>query len=406
MLAPTQTTLTTERRPLAALTDIAEPWRALAASATEPNVFYDPDFALAAAPALGRGVEVILVWSATPRRLVGLFPFTIAARRYGVKLPLMVGWTHPFAPLGTPLIDRDAGSAIMTAFLEHVAGDDALPKQMLLPLLHEAGPVAGALRAALAPGAWAAFGRHQRAVLRPDGDAASYVERAIGRKRRKELRRQRHRLADTGSVSFSVAQTPADIAPALADFLSLEAGGWKGQAGTAIAQHPDIRRFVETAVMALAARGGARVTRLLCGSQPIACAVTLASQHGAWGWKIAYDERFAGGSPGVQLYLDLTAAMLADPDIAFVDSCATPDHPMIDHLWRARLPMADWLVALAPGAAFDRACRLELARRRLMTWARMLRERLRRHGQDRSRRSETPSALVKIRDPGTGFIRP
>src|SRR5579864_6892201 len=95
MLAPTQTRLTAERRPLAALGDIIAPWRDLAARAAEPNVFYDPDFALAAvaAPALGRGVEAILVWSADPpRRLLGLFPFTISRRRYGLKLPLLIGW--------------------------------------------------------------------------------------------------------------------------------------------------------------------------------------------------------------------------------------------------------------------------------------------------------------------------
>ena len=31
----------------------------------------------------------------------------------------------------------------------------------------------------------------------------------------------------------------------------------------------------------------------------------------------------------------------------FADSCATPDHPMIDHLWRDRLAMADLMIALA-----------------------------------------------------------
>jgi len=373
--------LTTERRPLAALADIVAPWRALAAGAAEPNVFYDPDFALAAAPVFGRNVEAILVWcAAAPRRLVGLFPFAVAARRYAVKLPLMVGWTHRFAPLGTPLIDRDACPEVVTAFLDHVAGDDALPKLLLLPLLHEAGPVAAALQAALAPGGCAAFGRHRRAALKPASDRASYLDRAIGRKRRKELRRQRHRLADQGPLSFSLVQAPAAVAPALADFLALEAGGWKGRAGTAIAQHPELRRFVESAVVALAARGEARVARLLRRSQPIACALALTSGNGAWGWKIAYDERFAGGSPGVQLYLDLTAAMLADPAIAFVDSCATPDHPMIDHLWRERLPMADWLMALEPGATFDLACRLEAMRRRAIVLARTLRERLHRRG--------------------------
>ena len=123
MLAPAQDNLITERRSLAALGDIVEEWRRLADNAAEPNIFYDPDFALAAAPALGRHVEVILVWSAdAARRLVGLFPVMIAPRRYLVRLPVLVGWTHPFASLGTPLIDCKVGAAVAVAFLDHVAG--------------------------------------------------------------------------------------------------------------------------------------------------------------------------------------------------------------------------------------------------------------------------------------------
>ena len=376
MLAPSQTRLTTERRPLTALGDIVAPWRELASRAAEPNVFYDPGFALAAAPVFGRNVEAILVWSAdAPRQLVGLFPFETVARRYGVKLRLMVGWTHRFAPLGTPLVDRDACADAVAAFLDHVAGDETLPKHLLLPLLNEAGPVAGALRSRLGRdgGMCVAFGSHQRALLRPETERDGYLDRAVGKKRRKELRRQRHRLADTGPLNFDIATAPAEVSSALEDFLALEAGGWKGRAGTAMAQHPDIRRFVETAVGVLAASGQIQVARLCRQSQPIACAVTLKSGSGAWGWKVAYDERFAGGSPGVQIYLDLTEVLLADPTIAFVDSCAAPDHPMIDHMWRERLNMADWLIALAPSAIFAVACRLEAVRRRMGALARSFR---------------------------------
>jgi hypothetical protein len=160
MLAPTQA-LVTERRALAALCDSVEPWQRLAACAAEPNVFHEPDFALAAAPVLGRDVEAILVWSADlPRRLVGLFPFRVTARRYGVKLPMLEGWTHPFAPLGTPLVDRDGVPAVVASFLDHVAGDAVLPKLLMLPLLDESGPVARALRTTVegSGGAHAGFG--------------------------------------------------------------------------------------------------------------------------------------------------------------------------------------------------------------------------------------------------------
>jgi CelD/BcsL family acetyltransferase involved in cellulose biosynthesis len=376
MLAPANNLLTTERRRLDSIAEITEAWRRLAANAAEPNVFYEPAFATAAAAAgaaLGRDVETILVWSAdTPRRLFGLFPFRLERRRYLMKLPVLTGWTHRFAPLGTPLVDRDACAEVVAAFLEHVASDDELPGLLLLPLIDEGGPVAGALRAALAKrgggdrdhdGLWAAFGSHSRAALKPSAERNGYLGRAIGAKRRKELRRQRHRLADSREVAFTVAATPAEIAPALEEFFVLEAAGWKGRAGTAMAQYPAIRRFVENAVGGLAANGQIQVARLTCGSRTIASVLVLRSGATAWSWKIAYDEGFAAASPGVQAFLDLTEALLADASIAAVDSCAAPDHPMIDHLWRERITLSDWLIAARPGAAFALARRLEAARR-------------------------------------------
>ena len=380
MLAPAQT-LPTERRPLASLSDCVEVWRRLAAHAAEPNVFYEPEFALAAAPALGRDVEAILVWSAdVPRRLVGLFPSRVAARRYGIKLPVLTGWTHPFAPLGTPLIDRDSAGTVVGSFLGHVATDAPLPKIVLLPLLDDSGPIAQALRATVerSGGAHATFGRHPRAVLQPDGDTAHYVEHAIGKKRVKEFKRLRRRLAETGPVAFEIARSPAAVTAALQDFLALEAKGWKGGAGTALIQNPELRHFAETAVYTLARHGQAGVARLLVGSRPIACIVTLQSGGGAWCWKVAYDEGLARFSPGVQAMMDLTGALLADDTVTFADSCATPDHPMIDHLWRERLAMTDLMIGLQRGTGFAVACRLESVRRRAVAWARGVRDLARR----------------------------
>jgi CelD/BcsL family acetyltransferase involved in cellulose biosynthesis len=378
MLAPT--TFLTERRPLAALCDVVEPWRRLAAGAIEPNVFYEPSFALAAAPVLGRDVEAILVWSAdAPRQLVGLFPVHAEARRYGVKLPLLVGWAHPFAPLGTALIDRDAAAAVTASFLDHIAGDATLPKLLLLPMLTEFGPAAQALRFAIEGrgGAYAVHGRHRRAALNLDGDATRELDHAVGPKRLKEFRRLRRRLAEAGPVEFEFAQTSVDVARALQSFLALESQGWKGAAGTALIQSGDLRRFAETAVDALALQGQAGVARLMLGARPIACIVTLRSGGGVWTWKIAYDESMARFSPGLQAMTDLTEALVADPAVAFVDSCAAPDHPMIDHLWHDRIAMADLIIALKPGTEFAVACRMESARRHVIAWARAARDLIR-----------------------------
>jgi CelD/BcsL family acetyltransferase involved in cellulose biosynthesis len=375
MLAPREIALTTEWRPLAELGGVAAEWHALARRAVEPNVFYEPAFALPAAPALAPDAGAVLVRAAGQQQLIGLFPCRIERRRYGVPLPLLAGWAHAYGPLGTPLVDADALHPAVTAFLDHVADDPKLPKLLRLPYQVEDGPVAMALVAAVAQrgGRTVRFDRHQRALLGPAKDRAGYLDAALGRKKRKELGRQRRRLDEAGGLRFTLAETPAETADALADFLTLEARGWKGASGTAAAQSDVIRRFMEDAVAGLAAHGQARVARLLQAGRAIAAGVLLTSGRGAWFWKIAHDEDAARASPGVQLTLELTETILRDGAIAWCDSCATAGHAMIDSIWRERRPMVDLLCALEPGIDFAVARRLESLRRGLIVTARQIR---------------------------------
>jgi hypothetical protein len=83
-------------------------------------------------------------------------------------------------------------------------------------------------------------------------------------------------------------------------------------------------------------------------------------------------------SPGLQAMTEVTAALLADETIEFADSCAVPDHPLMDHLWRDRLAMADVMIALRPDAGFALACRMEATRRDAIAMARKARDTLRR----------------------------
>ena len=189
-------------------------WRALAALALEPNVFYEPAFARAAAPVFGRDVGAGLVWSrTTPPRLLGFFPARIERRRYGIPLPVLTGWTHPFAPLGTPLVDRATGASRSSPPGSITSPTIRICRSiMLLPYLS---------------GGRAHWARHARPILdrrggqsrdrsaatrarccRPAPTRADYLERAVGGKKRKELRRQRKRLADHGVVmSASTGET-------------------------------------------------------------------------------------------------------------------------------------------------------------------------------------------------------
>jgi CelD/BcsL family acetyltransferase involved in cellulose biosynthesis len=371
-----------EWRPLRELATIAAEWQSLIARALEPNVFYEPAFALAAEPVFGAGVHAGLVWSRTaPGRLMGLFPARIERHRYGPPLALMVGWTHSYAPLGTPLVDRDAAEAVIAAWFAHVAADPQLPSRMLLPYCPVEGAWARALDAAIAraDSRDTLFARHRRALLKPD-DRDGYLARALGRKKQKELRRQRKRLSEDGVVMSGATGDPAAVVRGLGDFLVLEASGWKGRAGTAARSQADVCAFMQQAVAALAGEGKAQVHRLFLDACAIAAMITLRSGATAWCWKVAYDENVARASPGVQLQLDVTQALLDDPQVSAADSCATANHPMIDHVWRERLELADLLIRIGPAgrATFLLVHALEALRRAAVAGAKALRDRMRR----------------------------
>jgi CelD/BcsL family acetyltransferase involved in cellulose biosynthesis len=369
-----------ELRPLAELAAIAENWRLLAGRAAEQNVFYDPAFALAAAPLFGTDVRVGLIWSRTPRQLVGLFPVRIDRRRYGVPFAVMIGWTHPYAPLGTPLVDRDMIEPVIAAWLDHIAGDAALPGLMLMPLLAQAGPFATTLADVLAGRNCQAtsFDRHERALLLPGDSRADYFQRGMSGKRLRSMRRRQRKLEELGAV-VEQAKGGEAFARGLDDFFRLESTGWKGRAGTAALQNQGVRDFIQRAVTALAGDDKALIHRLRAQGKTIAATIALKSGDTAWGWKVSYDEAYADYSPGVLAVVALTEALLADPAITQADSCATATDTMTTQLWNERLVMADWLFPAAAGAdfSFRLASRLEALRRTAMAAAKSARDHLR-----------------------------
>jgi CelD/BcsL family acetyltransferase involved in cellulose biosynthesis len=363
-------------RPLDALAALADEWRDLALRTREPNVFYEPDVALAAAPVFGAEAGAVLV-RGQDGVLRGIFPAQAEPHRYGVAPALLCGWTHAYAPLGLPLVDRDHAEGVIDAWLNHLARERGA-RLLLLPLLPEQGVFADALQSVLDSRRLSAahFGRHERAALIPGADRGGYLDRAVGTRLRKELGRKRRRLAELGEVAHESAADPDTVRAFLADFLALENAGWKGRAGTAAAAQDATREFLLGAVLGLARRGQARLDRLSVAGKPVAVTVLLRRGAAAWFWKIAYDETFARHSPGVQLARDLTAALLEDTTLAAVDSCATPDHPMIDRLWRERIALSDKLIALqsGDGTIFRIACSLESLRRTAIGATRTVRD--------------------------------
>jgi CelD/BcsL family acetyltransferase involved in cellulose biosynthesis len=323
-------------------------WRALADRAIEPNGYYLPDWELAVnASAPGRtGASALAAQSGAT--LIGLMPVVSSSRAFKIPLPALVS-AHPYGTLCTPLLDRDRAEDAAAQLMQ--AARDNGARALVLREVSLDGPAMKALSAVLRGDgirprvlSW-----HLRACLNATRGADELLTDALSTKKLKELRRQRNRLADEhGEVSFEVARTAPDVVAATETFLALEASGWKGRRGTALAQVAGDAAFIRQATAALVKTDSCKIVTLRAGDTPVASGIVLRHQSRAFFFKLGVDERFARFSPGVQLTLELTRHLCADPRITSADSTASPDHPMINPIWRGRFAIGDVLIPLRP----------------------------------------------------------
>lgn len=289
------------------------------------------------------GARIEPVW--VGERLAGLFAIEAQSWRWGWPQRLVKSWQSDLTFDGTPLIDRRLARSAIKGFM----------RKQKRPILFQTIPADGSFLATLA-----GVGRElaapvrivrewERAALRPAGSFEHWFDTNFERKRKKEYRRLRARLGEQGkleSLSWSEAEP---VQRWIDELLDLEARGWKGKEGTAVAGDPAMKAALTKAIHALAREGSLRFWKLAFNGEAIAMMFALVSGGRAWLGKIAYDETFAKYSPGVLLILDATQAFFAEK-VALVDSCAIPGHPMIDNIWRERIRMCDVLVGKPQGS--------------------------------------------------------
>jgi CelD/BcsL family acetyltransferase involved in cellulose biosynthesis len=332
---------------LSALAPHVAAWEALAAHALEPNPFYEPWMLLPALRAPGARFELVLVYaSGTVERLIGLFPLERLPRCKGLPLCVLRLWPHAHCYLRTPLLRRGCESEALEAFFGWVARDSGAS----LLQLHKV-PGEGPFQCAL----MRHFGRHPhtvyladryaRALFRPQRSAADYLRAVLPGRRLKEFRRLERRLAELGPLAYRALGAADGAEHWIRDFLALEARGWKGRAGTALASAPADRAFFEAVAREAARRGRLDMQGLYLGGRALALSCKLRAGDGAFAFKIAFDEEFAKFSPGVLLELAHLEQLHREGRVRWMDSCAAPGHFMAHRLWRERRVLQTLTVA-------------------------------------------------------------
>ena len=132
------------------------------------------------------------------------------------------------------------------------------------------------------------------------------VEAALDSKFRQNLRRRRRRLAEKGELKYTLVDNKDAKAldVALADFFDIEASGWKGEGGTAIALKPELVGFYTQLARDAAKRGSLALGLLTLDGKVIAGHFSMVHAGRHYLIKIGYDEALHEHSPGQQMVSD------------------------------------------------------------------------------------------------------
>jgi CelD/BcsL family acetyltransferase involved in cellulose biosynthesis len=324
--------------------DDLEAWGRLAERAVEPNPFFERLFVPAAARALESSGVRLLVAEAGGE-WIGALPVLVRRRLPG--LAVAEGWTHSYSYLGTPLADAGRLPEFAAALAESLAAGEH--SRFLVLRRCSTGPVLEALRAACAErrGTAVLFERRfeRGAYRRRDTDEPLAWMKG---KRRSELKRQRRKLGEELGAEVEVVER-TDTAAAVADFLALEASGWKGQQRSALASDERSALLFRQMSAAFAAAGRLQIRALRGDDRALAMTCDIAAGDTLFGFKSAYDESLRRYSPGVQLQTDGFGAFEDGRGEALFDSCAEPGNEMVNAIWPDRRGIAT--VVFGPGGA-------------------------------------------------------
>ncbi len=353
-------------------------WDELALRAIAPNAFYESWFLLPALKYLADAEDLYFVAVFGPQdrsgsaALWGFFPVQFHRGRLALPFRCLSFWQHEYCFLTVPLIDRQRVNVTLDLFwrwfesnpfkahvldTNHILGEG--------PFHHE----------------WSEFvlGRgtftlsdYARAMLLPsETGAEGYLNSRVSRKHLDEFRRLERRLGEKGVLRYRQIDELSALDTFLDQFISIEARGWKGAGGGgAFARQATHEAFFRQITRAAYERGRAMLLELSLDGRPIALKHNLLAGEGGFTFKIAFDEQFSRFSPGLLLELENIRYVHSSPHIHWLDSCASPRHPMANRIWGGRRTIrrslisdgsrrGDFVLATLPAARWLKRCFVE-----------------------------------------------
>ena len=268
---------------------MAEAWGALADRTAAPPALHPGYFrAWAASYAAPERLRGITVWRQD--RLAAVLPLVLDRSR------LTTIALRDVEETGIVSDGPDAARAAAEGALALGVG-----RALLRPVLG-GGPTEAAFAAACEGGAGSLLTREvdEHPVIDIAGDWESYWS-GLSRNTRSDVSRRRARLSERGEVAVEVLDGVAGLDEALDVAFHIEASGWKGREGTALASRPADERYHRLLAGWAARRGWFRLVFLRLDGRPIAFHYSLQANGVLYALKIGFAEDMAAHSPGTVL---------------------------------------------------------------------------------------------------------
>ncbi|MDG2004537.1 MAG: GNAT family N-acetyltransferase [Novosphingobium sp.] len=277
-------------------------WDQLALDAAEPNPFFESWYLLSSLEALDGKDDISILRFEQDGRLRGLMPIQHESKYFSWPIPHLSNWVHANCFLGTPLVANCSEVAFWQAMLSWADEHPGPALFLHLNAFSLRGPLSIGLETVLRDEKrpWGIVKRDDRAMLESDLGAEDYLAAALSKQKRKDLRRRFNRLRELGDVRFVWENTSSNISTWIDQFLKLEATGWKGEQGSALACDQATAAIFRNSLTGAAERGRLMRLALLLDDKPIAMLANFVTPPGTFGYKTAFDEdhaKFSLNSP-------------------------------------------------------------------------------------------------------------
>lgn len=290
-------------------------WAELAHHVSEPNCCYEPWIFLAALKHLKKPKNPRFIFlfdrigEGQDPLMVGFFPFVERYRYSGMLIPHLKFWRYEHCLYCAPLVRSGYEKSAAISVLSWIKGNKSV---VVLNQLDADSLLYNAFIAELDN--FPSIKNEeleQLGVIDINGAPEDYIKNHFSSNFRKELRRKENRLDKIGKVKFESCPLGQVKPEWLAEFLALEAQGWKGESGTALNSKAEDLNFIsqifkEGIEKKRISTASLRVDgKLIAASFMLHCSPPAAgldhAKKTAFAFKITYDESLARMSPAMLL---------------------------------------------------------------------------------------------------------